>query len=230
MNKSLSSVPRHLGLIIDGNRRWAKAHGRPTLEGHRVGYANLKTIVMNAFDRGVEYVSAYTFSSENWQRTKAEVKYLMDLAMVVFTKDLDELNKRGIKVLVAGSRQRLSAKLIKAIEVAEQKTYHNQKGTLVLCFNYGGQQEIADAANDLIQTGAKQITASDIEQNLYVPEAPPLDFVIRTGGEQRLSNFMLWRVAYAELLFVDKQWPDFAEADLDTALADYASRQRRFGK
>lgn len=195
-----------------------------------MGYENLKTISRAAFNHGVEYVSAYTFSIENWGRSKGEVKYLMDLALKTFSSDTEELNNEGVRVLIAGSRRRLSAKLIKAIDSAQQLTRNNKKGTLVLCFNYSGQQEIADAVSRLIAKGAKTLEPADIEQNLYVPQVPPVDFIIRTSGEQRLSNFMLWRAAYAELRFVDKHWPDFNEADLDEALADYTSRQRRFGK
>lgn len=223
-------LPRHLGLILDGNRRWAQAHGRPQLQGHQAGYDNLKTIARAALNRGIKYVSAYVFSTENWDRSPSEVKYLMDLALKIFSSDIDELNEEGVKVLIAGSRQRLSPKLIKAIDSAQRLTQNNKKGTLVLCFNYGGRQEIAEAVNRLIAEGKTEIEPSDIENNLYAPQVPPVDLIIRTSGEQRLSNFMLWRAAYAELMFTDKHWPDFTEADLDSALADYASRQRRFGK
>lgn len=223
-------LPRHLGLILDGNRRWAQAQGRPQLQGHQAGYDNLKTIARAALNRGIKYVSAYVFSTENWDRSPSEVKYLMDLALKIFSSDIDELNEEGVKVLIAGSRQRLSPKLIKAIDSAQRLTQNNKKGTLVLCFNYGGRQEIAEAVNRLIAEGKTEIEPSDIENNLYAPQVPPVDLIIRTSGEQRLSNFMLWRAAYAELMFTDKHWPDFTEADLDSALADYASRQRRFGK
>jgi len=223
-------LPRHLGLILDGNRRWAKAHGRPQLEGHQAGYENLKTISRAAINRGIEYVSAYIFSTENWSRSKSEVKYLMDLALNIFSSDIEELNNEGVRVLVAGSQKRLSSKLKRAIDSAQELTKNNKKGTIVLCFNYGGQQEIAEAVNRLIATGARTLEPADIEKNLYTPQVPPVDLIIRTSGEQRISNFMLWRAAYAELMFTDKHWPDFTETDLDVALADYANRQRRFGK
>lgn len=228
MSQVTPTIPRHLGLVLDGNRRWAKANGKLPLEGHRAGYDNLKTIVRVAFDRGVEYVSAYIFSTENWSRTRAEVKYLMDMALSIFETDIEEFNRDGFRVLVAGGRERLSAKLNEAIDSAQQLTRNNTKGTVVLCFNYGGHQEIADAVNRLQKK--RNVTAADIESKLYHPEVPPADLIIRTSGEQRLSNFMLWRAAYAELYFVNKHWPDFDEGDLDTALTDYAQRQRRFGK
>jgi undecaprenyl diphosphate synthase len=217
---------------LDGNRRWAKARGLPTLEGHRQGYDNLKDIAKAAINRGVEFVSAYVFSMENWNRTPAEVKYLMGLAYRMLTKDVEELNKENIRVLWLGTTERLSERLKKAIQHAEEATKHNTKGTLAICFNYGGQQEIVDAAMKLVQEGidAAKLTAEKFAQALYKPVVPALDLLIRTSGEQRLSGYMLWRAAYAELYFVDKHWPDFSEADLGEALADYAHRQRRFGK
>lgn len=230
MADKAQSLPVHLGLIIDGNRRWARANGLPKLEGHRQGYLVLKKIIKAAIDRGVTYVSAYTFSTENWNRTTTEVKYLMDMALGILTKDVEELHKEGIRVCVAGSRTRLSQQLVAAIDDAENKTRDNSRGTLLLCFNYGGQGEIVDSVNALIKKKAVDISVKDISAHLYAPDIPPVDFIIRTSGEQRLSNFMLWRSAYAELLFVEKHWPDFNEVDLDEALADYARRQRRFGK
>lgn len=223
-------IPTHVGLILDGNRRWAKSKGLPKLEGHRNGYENLKTIAKKAIDRGVGYVTAYVFSTENWNRTKGEVKYLMDLALKLFNTDMAELNEEDIRVRVAGGRERLSPKLINAINNTEALTKNNKRGTIILCFNYGGQQEIAESVNKLLKRGVKNITPADISDNLYAPEVPPVDLIIRTSGEQRLSNFMLWRAAYSELIFVKKHWPDFNETDLDAALAEYATRQRRFGK
>ncbi len=225
-------IPKHLGLILDGNRRWAKENGLKLLEGHRKGYSTLVEIAEAAFDRGVEYISAYVFSTENWNRSEEEVTYLMDLLMWVATKEVKKLDKKNIKVVFLGKEQGLSPQAIKAIRSAEATTASNTGGTLVLCLNYGGQQEIADAVASVIRSGAdaKSITPSLITQHLYGPTLPPLDFIIRTSGEQRLSGFMLWSAAYAELKFVSKQWPAFTATDLDEALEDYASRQRRFGK
>lgn len=225
-------VPTHLGLILDGNRRWATAQGLPTLEGHRQGYENLKTIAEAAFDAGVQYVSAYIFSTENWNRSKDEVGYLMRLVINIATKDLDGLIKKNIKVVFLGTRDKLSKTVEKAIDSAIERSKNNTAGTIALCFNYGGQLEIADAVKKIINEGVpvEDINPECIASHLYNPEVPPVDFMIRTSGEQRLSNFMLWRMSYAELYFVDKHWPAFTVDDLKTALEEYASRQRRFGK
>lgn len=235
-SKSNAELPTHIGLILDGNRRWARAKKFPLMEGHRVGYENLKTITKAAVNRGVKYVSAYIFSTENWNRTKPEVTYLMDLALQVATKEVDELAKEDIRVVVLGSDKRLSKKLRTVLLDAQMKTIKNKRGTLALCFNYSGQQEIVQAVRDVIDNELPfldfddEFAATVIGDHLYSPEVPPLDLIIRTSGEQRLSNFMLWRAAYAELLFVEKHWPDFTENDLDAALAEYAKRQRRFGE
>lgn len=223
-----NTIPYHLGLILDGNRRWARERNLPTLEGHRQGYDNLKDITRVAVDRGVAYISAFIFSTENWNRTKSEVKYLMTLAHNVVTKDIEELNKENIRVVWLGSSNRVSDKLLKAIARAEELTKTNTRATLALCFNYGGQQEIADAANKLFEAG-QEITVDSLRGALYGPQIPDLDLIIRTSGEQRISNFMLWRAAYAELYFTPKHWPDFQAADLDEAFAEYALRQRRHG-
>ena len=228
VSKHENSVPRHLGLILDGNRRWAKKQGLPKLQGHQKGYENLKSVVRLAFGKGVEYISAYIFSTENWNRSKEEVSYLMDFAYRVATKEVGELHKDNIRVRFLGSRDRLEERLLTAIDEAEKKTRKNDGGTLALCFNYGGQQEIVDAVNQ-IKDKPTLITAGVIEDHLYAHDIPPVDLVIRTSGEMRLSNFMLWRAAYAELYFSDVLWPAFSESDLDDALAEFASRQRRYG-
>jgi undecaprenyl diphosphate synthase len=230
MSDAEQIIPNHLGLILDGNRRWAKANGLPTLEGHRKGYDNLKDIGKAAINKGVKYVSAYIFSTENWNRTPVEVKYLMNLAYTMLTRDVKELNDEGIRVVWLGSVQNISKKLLKAIRAAEETTANNTRGTLCICFNYGGQQEIADAAQKLINDKATNVTPELFATALYTPEVPPMDMLIRTSGEQRLSGFMLWRAAYAELYFVDKHWPDFGRDDLDIAFNEYSGRQRRFGK
>lgn len=226
-----SALPTHVGLILDGNRRWAKDKGLPTLEGHRAGYGNLKDIVKHAVNQGVQYVSAYIFSAENWNRSREEVSYLLDLALWVATREVREVHKEGIRVRFLGRRTGLSDKLLKAIEKAEELTEGNTRGTLALCFNYGGQQEIVDAAQKLVTTAkkAEDITFESFTSALYVPDIPAMDLLIRTSGEQRLSNFMLWRAAYAELYFVTKHWPAFTVKDFDAALAEFAARQRRFG-
>ncbi len=221
---------RHLGLILDGNRRWAKAKNLPTLEGHRHGLEVFKDISLEAFDRGVEFVSAYIFSTENWNRTQEEVSYLMGLVLKAVEKHLDTFHDAGIRLVHLGSREGLSDKVLAAIDRSIDKTKQNTKGTLALCFNYGGQQEVIDAANTAIKSGKLKLTPEDIEQNLYTPDVPALDLVIRTSGEQRLSGFMLWRSSYAEMLFVEKNWPDLTKEDLHNAIDWYDSRQRRFGE
>jgi undecaprenyl diphosphate synthase len=222
---------RHIGLILDGNRRWARKRGLPTLHGHKKGYENLKDIVKAAIKtHKISFVSAYIFSTENWNRTKEEVTYLMDLALHVAKNEVKSLHKEGIRVRFIGTKERLSSKLIKAIEDAEALTKNNTVGTVALCFNYGGKNEIIDAANKAIAAGNSTLTPEDIEQNLYAPDIPDVDLVIRTSGEQRTSGFMLWRAAYAELLFTDKYWPDFNLEDLRLAVDSYNQRERRFGE
>jgi len=228
MPKSDLTIPQHIGFILDGNRRWAKAKNLTSLEGHRKGYETIKTIAEAAFERGIKYVSAYTFSTENWNRSKPEVRYLMSLILKYASSDVKQLHKKGIRFRWLGIETNLSSKLIKALRAAEELTKNNTRGTLNFCFNYGGQQEIADACNNLIANGSK-ITPESINKALYAADVPPLDFIVRTSGEHRLSNFMLWRAAYSELYFTKIMWPDFNAKALDVALADYALRQRRFG-
>lgn len=226
-----ATIPVHIGFILDGNRRWARAEGLPQLQGHLAGYRNLHTVANHAIDRGVKFVSAYVFSTENWNRTEEEVNYLMDLLVWVATKEIKKYVKEGLKLVFVGSQTRLSDKVKRAIASAEAKTRNNTRGTVALCLNYGGHTELAEGVVRLIEDGvsAREITPARLAQYLYHPEIPPVDFIIRTSGEQRLSNFMLWRAAYAELYFTPVFWPAFSVGDLDAALEDYASRQRRFG-
>ncbi len=222
-----SLVPKHVGIILDGNRRWAKKSGLDTLKGHQRGSEVFKKISLHLFDRGVEYVSGYIFSTENWQRKAEEVDYLMRLVIKAVEVHLDEYNRKGIKIKILGSRDKLKPAVIKAIERTEAKTSDNSKGTLSLCFNYGGHKEVVDAVNKTISNG--EITEESISKNLYAPDVPNLDFIIRTSGEQRLSGFMMWRAQYAELYFEQKYWPDVKVEDADGWLDDYTKRQRRFG-
>jgi undecaprenyl diphosphate synthase len=224
--------PNHIGFILDGNRRWAVENGLPKLVGHKKGYENLKTIADECFERGIKVVSAYIFSTENWNRELEEVNYLMDLALKIFTKDLNELVEKGIKIVVSGRRDRLDDKIIRAIDDTVAKTADNTKGTINICFNYGGQSEIADAIKNIIDSGIKadEVTPELVRQNLYHPELPVVDYIVRTSGEKRLSNFLLWDSAYAELEFVAVHWPAFSSSDLDSVLEEYVNRKRRFGK
>lgn len=231
MTADTQAIPCHVGLILDGNRRWAKGRGLPSLKGHRQGMEVLKDIAYHAFDQNVQYLSAYIFSTENWNRTEEEVGYLMDLTVKAMEKYLDEFHKKGIKVLIVGSRNRLQDKVLQAIENAENRTAHNTDGTLALCFNYGGRQEIVDAVKSIVADGTAidDVDESCVTAAMYHPEIPDVDLLIRTSGELRTSGYMLYRAAYAELYFTDVYWPDFTSKDFDKALNDYASRGRRFG-
>ncbi len=226
-----SNTPTHIGFILDGNRRWASQHGLSKLKGHNEGYKNLKNIGDLCLEKGVKYVSAYIFSTENWKRSQEEVGYLMDLAVRMLTRDLNEIHKKDIKLVFLGSRDRISAKIKKLIDKAETLTRNNTRGTLAICFNYGGQEEIVAGVKKLIDSGIKssQITTQKLKQALYTADIPAPDLIVRTSGEQRLSNFLLWDSAYSELYFPAVMWPDFNEAELDKALAEYSKRQRRFG-
>jgi undecaprenyl diphosphate synthase len=224
-------VPTHLGIIPDGNRRWAKSQGLPSIEGHRRGVRLAKEIAIASFDRGVRFFTMYGFSTENWRRTEEEVGYLMELFYGVVTREFQELEKRGVRFRVLGSREGLSKRLVEAIDDLESRTADYPNGTVSLCLNYGGQQELADAFRSMLAAGVTpdEVTPALIAEHIYAPEVPPVDLVIRMSGEQRISGFMLWRINYAELYFVNKHWPAFTVADLDDALAEFARRQRRYG-
>jgi len=224
-------LPRHVGIIMDGNRRWARSHNLPTLKGHAKGQEVLREVAKHGFTRGVRYITVYAFSTENWRRAEEEVGYLMSQMQRALKKYADEFVENGIKIVFLGTREGLPKKVLAAIEEAEAKTSNGTKGTLGICFNYGGQLEIVDALKKIIAEGitGEDITPELLSAHLYGPELPPIDLVIRTSGEQRLSNFMLWRAAYSELYFTEKCWPDFTGADLDIAIEEYARRGRRFG-
>ena len=231
MAEKTTNLPNHVGIVLDGNRRWAKEQGLPTLDGHRQGAEVFKRVCLASFDKGVKYLSAFIFSTENWQRTEDEVSYLMKLVIKAVEKYLDEFNKRNIKIQVIGRRNDLPNSVLRSIEKTEEKTENNTGGVLVLCFNYGGQQEIVDATKKIIDENipSEELTDELFEQYLYAPGVPAVDLLIRTSGEERTSGFMLWRAAYAEMLFIEKYWPDFSIEDLDSSLKEYAARQRRFG-
>lgn len=228
MSKEERTVPTHIGYIMDGNRRWAKRHGLPSYEGHLAGYNRVKDIVRASVDAGVKYVSFYAFSTENWDRTEKEVSYLMKLMLKMFTSDLDEVVGENVRIVVAGTDDRLDKKIVQAARAAEEKTAHNTRATVLLCFNYGGQKEIVEAVKKLVASG-EDISEQAISDNLYAPDVPPCDIIVRTSGEQRLSNFMLWRAAYSELLFVEKDWPDMDADDVDNVIKVYSQRGRRYG-
>lgn len=227
-----AEIPTHVGYIVDGNRRWAKQHGLPTYEGHLAGYNAIQDVAKATIDAGVKYVSAYVFSTENWKRSEDEVSKLMGLVLRLLKADLHIFQENDVRLRILGSRDNVSDKILKAIEEAEEATKDNKRGTLALCFNYGGQLEITDAVKKIVQSGipADDITSEMITDNLYAPDIPACDLIVRTSGEQRLSNFMLWRSAYSELMFLDKNWPDMTKQDVTDILEAYKTRERRIGK
>ena len=226
------NVPNHLGFIVDGNRRWAKHNGKSVAEAHRQGYETLKTIALAAIDHGVSYVSAYVFSTENWQRDTKEIDDITTILSWALKNEVKGFHKKNIRLRVAGSRSRFAPSIIKSIDAAEELTKNNTGGTVMLCLDYGGQQEIVDAVKAIVSSGvsAENVTTDMISEHIYAPDVPPVDLIIRTSGEKRLSNFMTWRSIYSELMFSDKFWPDFSVQDLLAAFEDYAVRARRFGK
>ena len=229
---STDQIPTHVGFIVDGNRRWAKKHGLPVYEGHLAGYNSLQDVLTELLDHGVRYVSAYVFSTENWQRNEDEISRLMKLLMRLFTKDLNIFIDKNVRLRVIGTKTGLSEQMKAAIADAEAKTASLDSGEVILCFNYGGQLEIVDAVKKIVKSGieAEDVTVEAINQNLYAPDVPPCDLIVRTSGEQRLSNFMLWRAAYSEIMIIDKMWPDMTKQDVTDILKEYSSRHRRYGK
>lgn len=224
-------IPQHIGYILDGNRRWARKHGLPVYEGHLAGYNALKDVVKATADQGVKYITLYAFSTENWKRKEDEVSKLMKLMMRLFKTDLQELIDAELKLVVLGSKEGLPSGMAEAISEAEKKTAHLTKSTVCVCFNYGGQQEIVQAVRNIIREGTslEDVTEETIAQHLYAPEVPPLDLVVRTSNEQRISNFMLWRIAYSEFMFVEKYWPEMTPDDVTAIIDEYQRRSRRFG-
>lgn len=219
----------HLGIIADGNRRWAKAHNLPSVEGHRKGIDRIDELVKAAQDLGIKFITFFVFSTENWGRSIEEVSYIMKLAETRIFKYAEKLKKNNAKMLILGSKRRIDPKLASKLEEAENLTADCSGITVCFCFNYGGEQEIADAAT-IASREETEISPETIRKHLYHPEVPNLDLVIRTSGEERISGFMLWRAAYSEFLFLKQYFPDLTGADIEAAVADYNSRSRRFGK
>jgi undecaprenyl diphosphate synthase len=228
-------MPRHVAIIMDGNGRWASARGLPRGEGHRRGVEALRKTVRAAGEMGIRFLTIFSFSAENWSRPPSEIRDLMGLLRRFIRNDLAELHQNGVKVRVIGERGDLDPDIRRLLEEAEELTKNNIGLTLVVAFNYGARQEIARAAAriaTMIKDGSldpSAITADLIGQNLDAPDLPDPDLIIRTSGEQRLSNFLLWQAAYSELVFVPTYWPDFDRAALESAIAEYHRRERRFG-
>ena len=225
------SVPRHVAIVMDGNGRWAKKRYLPRFFGHKAGVDALVKVINASADRGVEYLTVFAFSSENWKRPEDEVSGLMGLVLVAVTKYLGKLARDGVKIVIVGDRNAVSDRLRAAWAEAESATQHNTRITLSVAFNYGGRWDILQACRQAVAAGLQpeQITEAALSGFMAMRHAPDPDLFIRTGGEVRISNFLLWQVAYSELVFTDCLWPDFDVAALDSALAAYAGRERRFG-
>ncbi|MDX1919819.1 MAG: polyprenyl diphosphate synthase [Candidatus Caenarcaniphilales bacterium] len=228
--------PCHLAVIMDGNRRWAAKKNLPGFAGHRAGVDTLKEIVKLCPPRNIKYLTVYVFSTENWSRKKEEVDFLFDLFSKVLEKELNELHEQGVKLNFIGDRSSFEPELLYKIEAAEKLTKNNKTLFLQVAFNYGARNEILDAVRSLSRQVAdgklkpEQIDFQTIENNLYTTNIPDPDLLIRTGGEQRVSNYLLWQIAYSEIIFSKVLWPDFSAKDLDECLSEFSSRTRRFGK
>lgn len=228
-------VPEHVAIVMDGNGRWAKERGLPRTKGHEQGESSLFDVVEGAIEIGVKAISAYAFSTENWSRSPAEVKFLMGFNRDVIRRRRDEMHELGVRVRWAGRAPRLWRSVIRELETAEELTRDNTVCTLTMCVNYGGRAELADAVQAIARKVAQgklnpdRITEKTIAAHLYVPELAEADMVWRTSGEQRLSNFMTWQSAYSEFVFSDVLWPDVDRRDLWAAIDEYARRDRRYG-
>jgi undecaprenyl diphosphate synthase len=228
-------VPRHVAIIMDGNGRWATARGLPRAAGHRQGAEAARRVIRAAGEAGVQCLTLYAFSSENWRRPETEISDLMGLLRFYIGAELNALHKEGIRLVILGDHKAFPADVAKLVDQAVERTAGNTRMTLAIALNYGSRAELVNAARSLAsrvaagELGPEDIDDAAIEANLDTAGLPPLDLVIRTSGEHRLSNFLLWQAAYAELVFVDALWPDFDAEALNQALADYAGRERRFG-
>jgi undecaprenyl diphosphate synthase len=228
-------APRHVAIIMDGNGRWAERRRLPRAAGHRAGAEAVRTILKAAVRAGVEVLTLYAFSSENWRRSEDEISDLKGLMGYYLERELDELAREGVRLLLIGDHKAFGPQLVERLEKAVEKTKQNERLTLVVALNYGARTEITDAARRLaFRAASGELEPADIDEALFANELstaglPELDLMIRTSGEKRLSNFLLWQSAYAELIFVDALWPDFDEAAFNAALDEFAGRQRRFG-
>lgn len=228
-------IPNHVAIVMDGNGRWANARGLPRIKGHEAGEAALLDVVAGAIEIGVRHISAYAFSTENWSRSPEEVRFLMGFNRDVIRRRRDEMHSWGVRVRWAGRRPRLWASVIKELEIAQELTRDNDVCTLTMCVNYGGRAEIADAMRRIsgdVRAGrlsGRGIDETTVARYLYQPDMPDVDLFVRSSGEQRTSNFLLWQSAYAEMVFLDTLWPDFDRRHLWEAIEIYARRDRRYG-
>jgi len=229
-------LPRHVAIIMDGNGRWARAHQQQRHSGHRAGVKSTRAIVECAAQRGIDALTLFAFSSENWSRPVEEVSSLMSLFFEVLQREVDVLHTNGIRVRFVGARDQLSGRLQNKLAAAEEQTAQNDKMQLVLAVAYGGRWDIINAARSIAERVARgELQPEDIDESAFADRlalagTPPLDLLIRTGGEHRVSNFLLWDMAYSELFFTETLWPDFGQPEFDSALEFFASRQRRFGR
>lgn len=228
-------IPRHVAIIMDGNGRWARNRGLPRVQGHRSGVDAVKRIVRTARELGIDYLTLYSFSTENWSRPHEEVSELFNLLKIFVRKDLAELHQNNVRLRIIGDRRNIPADIEGLLSEAENLTRHNTGNTLVIAFNYGSRREIALAARKIAErVHSGELEPADIDENtvsahLDTGGMPDPDLIIRTGGEYRLSNFLLWQANYAELIFTERKWPDFEETDLREAIAEYSRRKRRYG-
>lgn len=222
-------LPNHIAIIMDGNGRWAALHKKTRNQGHEAGSNALKKIVLAANKKGIKYLSLYAFSTENWTRPKAEVDSLLNLLSKALDNYKKDFSPHNIRFVTSGRREKLDARTIKRINNLAEETKNNTGLTLNICFNYGARQEITDAVNKLLAQGKTKVEDGELSSFMYRPDMPDPELVIRTSGEQRLSNFLLWQASYSELYFTDVLWPDFDEKELDKAIETYRARTRRFG-
>lgn len=225
-----TNIPRHVCVIMDGNGRWAKKRLLPRVMGHKRGLTALENLAARCAELGVEYLTVFAFSTENWRRPEDEVSFLMKLFLQALDGKVAKMHQNNLRLKVIGNRSRFSAAIVDGIEAAERLTANNTGLTLTVAADYGGRWDILQAANQLIAEGKSKITEDDLSQHLSLAEAPEPDLFIRTGGETRISNFMLWQMAYAEFYFTDALWPDFDAAEFDRAISSFRVRERRFGR
>jgi len=232
MKKEIKNIPKHIGIIMDGNRRWARERNLKTYDGHQKGFELAKEMPKWFFEKGVEIISLYTFSTENWKRSREEVNYLMKLLSSILKDNLKDLKDRGYRVLISGRLEDLPGDLPDACLNAEAETKDNNLGTLNICLNYGGRAEIVDAFKKMLKKGIKidQVHEGMIKKNLYHGDLSDPDLIVRTAGEKRLSGFLTWESIYSELIFLEKYWPDFEKRDVDLIIEEYSKRKRTFGK
>ena len=223
------AVPRHIAVIMDGNGRWAKRRLLPRLAGHKQGVESLRRCARACVERGVQVLTVFVFSSENWNRPQEEVSGLMSLLASALAKEVAQLSRDGVRLYFVGDRQGLSDKVRAGLQEAERTTAHNTRLILNVCFNYGGRWDIAQAAQKLVAQGM-ELTPENLDRAMAMAHVPDPDLMIRTGGETRISNFLLWQAAYTELFFSNALWPEFDEAALDEAIAVFSGRERRFGQ